>query len=784
MSGSYAEVVVDMTNRRVDRPYHYRVPPGLAPAVLPGVRVEVPFGRRRVQGLVWRLLEQPEVERTSDILRVLDAEPVLDRTARELAAWVAERYACSLAAAVRLLLPPGGEAERGMVGLRPGTWAGASRADAGWPLLAYLVARGGQADAGAWLRQAEAVGLRREAERLLAEGRLCLEGWGEHPRYHVVAAGGAGHLPARQDRLYREVVAGGPLEVREALRRAKVPPEVLEALLRAGLLAVRESLPPASPVSPLSLHDDQQAAVAAVRETLAAGGGSILLFGVAGSGKTEVYLEAARRVAGAGRQVLLLVPEIALTPQLLERVRARLGLPMAVLHSGLAEGERRTAWWRIRRGEVSLAVGTRSAVFAPFPDLGLIVVDEEQEAGYAQEGTPRYHAREVALFRARQAGAVCLLASATPSLESYREAVEGGHRLVRLPRRASGGGPPRVTVVDLRAELAAGNRGIFSRRLQASLRGCLERGEQALLFVNRRGYYPVVVCRDCGRPLHCPHCDLSLTHHASDNSVRCHYCGHRAPLPATCPLCGSPRIRGLGLGTQRVEDEVRRLFPGARARRVDSDVTGARLAHEHWYAAAAAGQVDVLVGTQMLGKGLDLPNLTLVGVVAADLTLYLPDFRAGEWTCQLLAQVAGRAGRGPGAGEVIIQTYAPQDPAIRAVQAGDVEAYYRQELAFRRQNGYPPYGHLLRLLVTGQREEATAAGARALAGELLRAGAADLLGPAFAGRRKDRYRWQITLRGEDAASLRAVAHRALQAWGLQSDGRVTATAELDPPGMA
>ncbi len=557
-------------------------------------------------------------------------------------------------------------------------------------------------------------------------------------------------------------------------------------------LAGREFVPTTPPV----LTSDQ----ARVWEEIAAGlkgAGEkppvYLLHGVTGSGKTEIYLRAIGEVLAQGRQAIVLVPEIALTPQTVRRFAARFPGRVTVWHSQLSLGERYDSWRRLRDGLVDIVIGSRSAVFAPLPRLGLIVVDEEHESSYKQERTPRYHAREVALKYAALTGAAVILGSATPDVETYYRARRGEFRLLEMPKRivahrrrvaelraqyqVPGQRPvsfretagtdavfaelPPVEVVDLRAELRAGNRSIFSRALQAAMKGALAAGEQVILFLNRRGAATFVLCRDCGHVLTCPRCTVPLTHHSDREDLTCHHCNYRRESPRTCPQCDGRRIKYFGIGTQRVEEVTRRMFPQARTIRWDRETTRGKLAHELILDSFIRREANVMIGTQMIAKGLDLPLVTLVGVISADTALHLPDFRCGERTFQLLTQVAGRAGRSILGGRVIIQTYSPEHYAIRAASRHDYAEFYRQEIAFRRETGYPPFTRLIRLvyvhhnLARCQLEAERMA--RSLSERIKRLGLSnlDLIGPApaFLERLRGQYRWQIIVRGQDPHQL-------------------------------
>jgi primosomal protein N' (replication factor Y) len=513
-----------------------------------------------------------------------------------------------------------------------------------------------------------------------------------------------------------------------------------------------------------------------------------LLHGVTGSGKTEIYLRALQRTLDMGRGAIVLVPEIALTPQTIRRFAARFPGHIAVQHSKLSLGERYDTWRRIRAGEVDVVIGSRSAVFAPMPHLGLIVMDEEHEWSYKQERTPRYHARDVALKLAELTGAVVILGSATPDVVSYYKAQRGEYKLLELPKRIMGHrrqdaggrrlrykelGPeykgayylelPPVQIVDLRQELRAGNRSIFSRALQQAMTEALDAGEQIILFLNRRGTATFIMCRDCGHVLKCPRCEVPLTYHGTKDELVCHHCNRRSAVPSVCPNCWSKRIKFFGIGTQKVEAVTQELFPQARLLRWDRDATGGKDAHDIFLERFINHEADVMIGTQMVAKGLDLPLVTLVGVINADTALYLPDFRAGERTFQILTQVAGRAGRSVLGGQVIIQTYTPEHDCIQAASRHDYEGFYRQELAFRREQGYPPFRRLAQLVYTHSNiircEEEADRLYRLLHDKIARLGLAgvDLIGPApcFRRRLRGKYRWQIVVRAADPRTLLA-----------------------------
>jgi primosomal protein N' (replication factor Y) len=547
----------------------------------------------------------------------------------------------------------------------------------------------------------------------------------------------------------------------------------LRALAERGLISLHtheyDHPRPAVPEAPLRLTPDQQAVWAEVERGLEQPDFVALLHGVTGSGKTEIYLRTLEATLAAGRRAIILVPEISLTAQTVRRFEARFPGRVAVLHSQLTMGQRYAVWDRVRRGEADVLIGPRSALFAPMSRLGLIVLDEAHDSSYKQEEPiplPAYHARDAAIALGRLSGAAVLLGSATPDLVTYHRAARGACRLLQLPHRVSpdtqspSSPLPPVRVVDLRQELRAGNRSIFSRALQEALHRTLDAGEQAILFLNRRGAATFVLCRDCGYVARCPDCEVPLTYHrAVRRGLVCHHCNRRQPAPSLCPDCGGRRIRYFGLGTERVEEAMGQLFPAARLLRWDSD-TATGLDHERYLQAFVDHRADVLVGTQMIAKGLDLPLVTLVGVISADTALHLPDFRAAERTFQLLTQVAGRAGRSRRGGQVIVQTYHPDHYAVRAAAGHDYGDFFQQELAHRRQLGYPPFSRLVALRFSHEDDRRCRAQAerlgRWLAAEIRRLHLpADLIGPApcFFSRLQGRYRWQIVIRGPDPASL-------------------------------
>ncbi|WP_434311521.1 replication restart helicase PriA [Hominifimenecus sp. rT4P-3] len=522
---------------------------------------------------------------------------------------------------------------------------------------------------------------------------------------------------------------------------------------------VEQTALPTKTAPPVSLNEAQRQAVEGI---CAAYPKPALLFGVTGSGKTEVYMELIARMQAQGKQTILLIPEISLTYQNLRRFYERFGDRVSVVNSRLSAGEKYEHFEQARQGKIDVMIGPRSALFTPFPHLGLILMDEEHEGAYRSETAPRYLASEVALERARLAGAGVVFGSATPSLETYTKALQKEYGLFSLPGRAKAGSAlPMVSIVDLRVELREGNKSIFSRKLQGLMEDRLGKKEQVMLFLNRRGYAGFLSCRSCGAAIKCPHCDVALTSHRN-GTLTCHYCGYREPMPDRCPACGSPYIAGFGIGTQKVEAMVHKQFPEARTLRMDLDTTGKKDSHSKLLSAFASGEADILIGTQMIVKGHDFPRVTLMGVLAADLSLYSNDFRAVERTFQLLTQAAGRAGRGADAGEVVIQTYSPENYGIQAAAKQDYFSFYDQEMAYRKLLAYPPAGAMLSVLVTSPKEEAAQAEAEEIAADI-RTVFPDVavIGPSEAGisRIQDIYRKMIYLKHPSRERLHQVRRR-------------------------
>jgi primosomal protein N' (replication factor Y) (superfamily II helicase) len=783
--------------------YTYRIPETLGDRVVAGARVVVPVRRRELIGIVVESDSAAPEAAARDVLAAPDDETAIPAGLLETARWVSGYYGAPLGLTLKAMLPGGMWGESSVVATlvrgapAPGGLAG--------EVVAWLERRGGEAPVATAARALKRP-LWDVLDRLARVGAVVLRV--EPPDTEAAAltervAGLAGDPPTllerdslfrrapKQRRLYEALEQlGGSALVRHVVGQLGFTPTVLRALERRGLVRIGDAERVRDPFAefpavppPATLTADQQAALAAV-QAVEPGDGAVL-FGVTGSGKTLVYLEAVRRVLAAGRGAIVLVPEIGLTPQTVSRLRGAFGDQVAVLHSALSDGERADAWRLLRRGERRVAVGARSAIFAPVRDLGMIVLDEEHEASYKNGETPRYHAREVAAVRARIEGASLILGSATPSLDTMAQ-VNRRLRLLRLPERIGARPLPPVELVDLRvAPKVSGTGGVaWSEALDSALVATLARGEQALLLLNRRGFAAFLQCPDCGEVWQCPRCSISLTVHTSPSGLRCHYCGHEEPLPFTCRKCANPVQQMRGFGTQQVERLLSERYPEARLARMDLDTTSTKWSHQRILASVEAGEVDLLLGTQMIAKGLDFPNVTLVGVVDADTGLYLPDFRSAERTFQLLAQVAGRAGRGPKGGRVLVQTRHPAHHALVWAAKHDTEGFLREERVLRESPPYPPTTALVNLLVSGLSEPAVGQRAAELADWCTAlVGKYELpvtrLGPAPCplARIKDRWRWHVLLKGPSEALGRIVRYAATR---LPRTGDVRVVIDRDP----
>ena len=748
MSDPIAKVIVDIAT---GREFDYRVPERLRDAVRVGSRVHVPFGHRNVQGHVVAFVDKSSYPNIKEIADVIGERPLLDPAMIELARWMARYYCCPVEVAMRCVLP-------------------------------------------------EAV---RRGETTFKQNL--------HVQLTAAAAAGPltlGPRAAKQE-LVVEILKANPhgMFLAELLRKAGVTAAVVETLKRKGIVEISAKTSERDPYSdevflpsePLPLNAAQQQALDFVRKSADTLEPSVvLLHGVTGSGKTEVYLQAIEHVLAQGKGVIVLVPEIALTPQTVERFKSRFnpkrhGTEVAVLHSHLSAGERHDEWHKIHRGDARIVIGARSAVFAPVNPLGLIVVDEEHETSYKQEEAPRYNARDIAVVRGRMQKCAVVLGSATPSLESYfntqsRDDQPPKYGLVRLPDRADHKQMPRIRVVDLREQLLR-HKGlfVFSEKLRTAIALRLDRKEQTLLFLNRRGYATSMTCPKCGYVAKCENCSVSLVYHRKLGQLKCHYCGHQQPAPERCPSpdCRSPQIKYAGVGTEKIESAVAKNFPTARVARMDSDVMVRKDLYREILGDFRTGKLDILIGTQMIARGLHYPNVTLVGIIYADMALHLPDFRAAERTFQLIVQVAGRAGRGDVEGEVIVQTFTPFADAIRHARQHDFTGFYQQEIEYRNEFHYPPFTRAVALVFRGRNEDKVRRNAEAIA-ERLRAATGKLAliaGPAPAplAKVKGFFRYNMLLRTRQIMRLTEIVTAVLRATKLPPD--VLVAVDVDPLSM-
>lgn len=806
-----AGVIVSKTARQLDRVFDYEIPEALCGRIQIGSRVVVPFGARSMlcEGYVLTIKEQSDFGRCKPVDKLVDEAPAFDQKGAELVCWLREKTLCSYLDAVRLLVPAGAGTEFVSCVRLCEMEAEKRRA-----LLKNMPAK------------------RKFVEALEAEdGEMELARLAPNIRPHVAALEQMGVLETVQrDRakVKARVVrfASLAVDVEEALAQMEVlekkaPKQAkmldllcanervavsdltalaeaghaaVSALEKKGLvevydLAVRRS--PFAGKEPersgfLSLMPQQQTAYDTLCASMERGGAeTFLLHGVTGSGKTEVYLHLIARAVALGKTAIVLVPEISLTPLMTKRFVSRFGGRVAILHSALSLGERYDEWKRIKNGEVDVVVGARSAIFAPLDKLGVVILDEEHESTYKSEMAPRYHARDVAMFRAKQYGAVTVLASATPSVESYYRAKSGQYHLLEMDTRAGAQKLPQVYVVDMRKELEQGNRSMFSDMLSHELLYNMEHGEQSILFLNRRGFSTFVSCRSCGFVAKCPHCNISLTYHRYTNRLTCHYCGYTHENYKTCPECGSPYIKYFGTGTQKLEEELKKKFEGVKTVRMDFDTTSTKRAHEKLLDQFENEKADVLIGTQMVSKGLDFHNVTLVGVVAADSSLYVDDYRSAERTFDLITQVCGRAGRGRLEGRAIVQTYTPEHSAIRHAQKHDYKGFFEEEIGLRRAMWYPPFCEIVSVLITGANEVQTAKKAKEIADgirariRVAACGKTLLLGPAAAGvsKIKDKYRFRIVIKCDCADALNSILNGVIQETG---NGQISVSVDKNP----
>lgn len=716
-----ASIIVDVPAKQTDRAFDYLIPKHLIGAIQPGMRVVVPFGPRKIQGFVVGIKQESEFDKLREVIEPMDLTPILNDELLQLGNWLTETTLCYKISAYQVMLPAALKAKYEKK-LRL-----SEKIDNFKSLPDEIQTIFTNQNVVLWedaIKHGSLSLLQKEA----ANGHIEIlyevkERVKKKKVKYISRALAKDELIEEKEKLSPQAIrqiemidyflhTDGAVEQRELLSLLGSSHAVIKGLVKKGILTEIEKEVYRDPfeerefprTAPLPLTLDQENALSPIIASVEEKQHDIfLLYGVTGSGKTEVYLQSIQKVLQKGKEAIVLVPEISLTPQMVQRFKGRFGNEVAVLHSGLSAGEKYDEWRKIQRKEVRVVVGARSAIFAPFENLGIIIIDEEHETSYKQEDNPRYHARDVAIERARKHHCPVILGSATPSLESFARAKKDVYKLLKMPKRMNNQSLPFVEIVDMREELRDGNRSMFSRVLLEKIIDRIEKKEQIVLFLNKRGHSSFVMCRGCGYVVNCPNCDISLTYHRFSEQMKCHYCGYEAQVPKECPECSSEHIRYFGTGTQKVQEELAKVLPEAKVIRMDVDTTSRKGSHEKLLGQFQEGHADILLGTQMIAKGLDFPNITLVGVLSADTMLNLPDFRSSEKTFQLLTQVSGRAGRHELAGEVVIQTYTPEHYSVELAGEQDYDRFYEKEMMIRKIHRYPPFYYIA--LITVSHEE-------------------------------------------------------------------------------
>ncbi|MGM0844546.1 MAG: primosomal protein N' [Bacillota bacterium] len=779
-----ASVIVDVPTMQTDREFDYSIPEIWMGKILPGMRVIVPFGPRKVQGFVIGLKETSGAARLKDLVQPMDLTPVLNNDLLNVAEWLTRQTLCFKISALQVMLPAAMKAKyEKKILLNPekrdmlspeASELFKNKEEVSWiyaeeegvlPLLQKEI-KSGYLDV---FYSVKSKGKKKTVQRVysaLPREKMLKE-------IEVLPSNAGKQKAVLQYVLSFEKDNG--VSAKEAADASGASSATVKALVDKGLLVKKQQEVYRNPFAhknfkktqPLPLTEQQKNAITPILYAIEQDKHeTFLLYGVTGSGKTEVYLQSIQEVYEKGKEAIVLVPEISLTPQMVDRFKGRFGNDVAVLHSGLSVGEKYDEWRKIQRKEVKVVVGARSAVFAPFENLGIIIIDEEHETSYKQEENPRYHARDVAIYRAEQYSCPVILGSATPAMETFARAQKGVYKQLTLSKRMNAGELPSVSIVDMREELRGGNRSMFSEELFEKLQDRLQKGEQTVLFLNKRGHSSFIMCRDCGYVAQCPHCDISLTYHRFSDSMKCHYCGYETGVPQTCPECESEHIRYFGTGTQKVEEELAKLLPEARVIRMDVDTTSRKGAHERLLDSFGEGHADILLGTQMIAKGLDFPNITLVGVLTADTMLHLPDFRSAEKTFQLLTQVSGRAGRHLLPGEVVIQTYTPEHYSIELAGTQNYDSFYHKEMMMRKMGSYPPF-YYLSMITISHEDLLKVVGAAEKITKFLQSRLSPqsiVLGPAASPipRINNRYRYQCLIKYKREPELPSILQKILQ----------------------
>lgn len=769
----------------LEKTFHYVVPESMKESIKIGMRVLVPFSGRKATGFVIDLLDQPPKEfegRLKEIEEILDEAPLIDPQMLRLFQWISDYYIYPLGEVIRTGIPPGLQlkskwlltlTQKGKESLLSGCLNPIQKR------VLEEIESNGRISIEKVLKNFKNEISRAQIFSLKKKGLINfeagIEGKEVKPKIEKVIKYETEGFLRQGSKKQREILdwvkERGEVYYSDLTKNFKSPSKSIKSLKEKGYIKIYEKEVPreikirselkAYPKPKLTIF--QEHAFGEILKGIQSKRFSpFLIYGVTGSGKTEIYLRAIEEVINNDREAIMLVPEISLTPQLISRFRDRFGDIFALLHSGLSRVERYDQWQRVWRKEVKIAIGPRSAIFAPFKNLGIIIVDEEHDPSYKQEDKLKYNARDIAIVRAKQQQATLILGSATPSLESFHNALKGKFKLLHLPERIEGRPLPNVEIIDMKKET-----GLISEKLRLGLKENIEQKKQSLLFLNRRGFANFILCPDCGYTFKCPNCSVTLTYHLRDRSLKCHYCDYRMHTPGDCPQCAGHMLRPMGMGTERVEEEIKRLFPGCSVGRMDRDTTSKKNSHINILKRLESGRIDILVGTQMIVKGHDFPNVTFVGIISADTTLHFPDFRSAERTFQILTQVAGRAGRGEVSGKVLIQTFNPEHFSIQKAKEQDFLGFYNEEIKFRRTLNYPPFSRMINFRLTGNSERKTMLAAKEMGkiGEDILKGYTskeiEILGPSMApfAKIKGKYRWQMLVKGGESKSLHQFANQ-------------------------
>ena len=807
-----ARVAVAAAVYSIDRPYDYSVPAAWRETIREGHRVMVPFGagNRKTEGIVLELQEEETSRQLKAIAHVFDDEVVLQPQQKPLALWMCRRYFCPFFQAANALFPPGVWNRKAETYL-PGELSDEGLSPKKLRILAALRQAGKPLTAGELKKLLQPEDIKKELAQLVKSGHVTVQQQFQQnvrekkitmlrltlPLEQALGQIGKGTLKERREKVLRVIHQAGQLPEKEVCYLTGMSTALIRRLVTLGILtaeSVQVSRMPkllkTETPEPIALNEQQQAAFLRLQQLQQSGKPeAALLYGVTGSGKTQVYIRLIQHTLDQGKNAILLVPEIALTPQMLKKFRLYFRDQVAVMHSGLTATQRYDEYCRIQSGKARVVIGPRTAVFSPLTNLGCMIIDEEQEPTYKSESDPRYHAREVAKYRAAQDNCLLLMGSATPSVESYYAAKAGQYHLLTLPQRYQNTPLPATILADMRGQLREGDPSRISRQLLEELQLNLSRGEQSILFINRRGSARMATCIDCGHIPTCENCSVALTYHSRNGRLMCHHCGFSQPMPETCPECGGAHLKLIGSGTQSIEDELQELLPEARILRMDADTTEGRVSHEKLLDSFAKGKADILLGTQMVAKGLDFDNVTLVGVLEADLSLYCGDYHATERTFSLLAQVVGRAGRRTRPGRAVIQTYTPEHPVIQAAAAQDYDAFYEQEILTRQALKAPPFADQFVFRFGGTDEhtvqQAAQVFSKALAAQLPQTPDVEpvVLGPVPApiAKLNKRYFYTVSFRGRATNNSRALVSRMLAAYDRWPGSRsLTVSADIDP----